>query len=185
MLGFAVASPGCKSKPSQLCAEQCDCAPCNDREQDECELAANAERKRASKYDCSSEYDTYIDCALSDNDCDDGAFTIDDSCGEDYTELAECIADNSDLAGSQQGPGPGPGPGPGAGGSGAGGTGAGGATFQTCDCMCDCADCGAGPMTIPWVVACDPSVQSCTCTDQCSAPCEACMGLLSATGTCM
>jgi hypothetical protein len=107
---------GCQSDAAELCDLRCECQPCNDREEDECVISSEADAERATNYECEPEYDSWIECALNNNSCDEGDndFDIDEDCNDDRADLEECIADNSDLNSSQAGPGPtGPTDGPG------------------------------------------------------------------------
>jgi hypothetical protein len=171
-------SAGCVSDGAELCDLRCECEPCNDREEDECDISADELADAAEAYGCEAEYEKYITCAIGNNSCDedDNDFEIDEDCIiEDQADLFECMADASDRTGSS---GPGPGPGPGSGGStststSVGGSGAGGSS--------PCATCGeaaAGTATLD---------QTCGFTDGCpgTSSCGLAQALLTCTcGSC-
>ena len=119
---------GCQSDAAELCDLACECAPCNDREEDECVITQEADAERAAAYECEPEYESWVECALQNNSCDEGDndFEIDEDCNDDRADYEECVSDNSDLGTTgpgAQGPGGSTTTTTSTGGSGAGGAG--------------------------------------------------------------
>jgi hypothetical protein len=102
----AVLAPGCAGNPGELCDLRCECTHCNDLAEEFCLIDEQADQDRADAYDCADEYDTWIECAIDHNDCNDenNNFTIDESCSDERQELVECEANASSLTSAQQGP---------------------------------------------------------------------------------
>lgn len=91
-----------------VCEVVCECTKCSDRARDECEIEVDRMVDVASAYDCVDDMDVYVECVMTDSDCDDTSFSSND-CAEDFADLADCIDDNSDIisfgsVGAGQGP---------------------------------------------------------------------------------
>jgi hypothetical protein len=188
-------SAGCQSDAAELCDLACECVPCNDREEDECVITQEADAERAANYECEPEYESWVECALQNNSCDEGdnEFEIDEDCNDDRADYEECVRDNSDLGNTgpgAQGPGGSTTTTTSAGGAGAGGA---GGSCATCaqylldstgtvmlgDVCGSATGCGAGS-------SCDlvSAVGACTC-EACVADCElSCFGTGSDLSTC-
>ena len=81
-----------------MCEAHCDCTGCNDREEELCSVAFQANYDVAVAHGCELEAQEFLSCAAEDNQCNDHAFLVDDSCGDELTDMSTCIEDSSDLS---------------------------------------------------------------------------------------
>ncbi len=102
---------GC-GQAHDICDVVCECTKCNDRSEDNCLNEISRMIDKAAAYDCSDDMDKYVECVVSDNDCDDASFSANACFADELQDVLECIDDASDITGPIVGEGEGEGEGP-------------------------------------------------------------------------
>jgi hypothetical protein len=99
-LAFAGVTPGC-SGSGEYCDIRCDCEHCSDIEYDECTIIYEGEEDKADAYGCGGEFAAGHDCVVVNNNCTSignlDVFSPETECGDELTDLDDCIRDNSRL----------------------------------------------------------------------------------------
>ncbi len=92
----------CNGQAGTVCADACDCTHCNDRDEELCINAVSAEFDRAAAYDCTLEFQDYVDCALETSDCNLDrktatiSYEIDPDCiTNELADYNKCLADQT------------------------------------------------------------------------------------------
>jgi hypothetical protein len=92
---------GCTSIYSEYCEEYTDCVDGNDMDRKACLQTISNEKKLAKIYDCSDDFQDYMECMMDDATCDNVGrydyWTDRGDCRDDASDLVECISEASDY----------------------------------------------------------------------------------------
>lgn len=98
-LALALGGPGC-GQAVTVCDLVCECTHCSDRAEDACIINVDRMIETAAAYDCTEDFDKYVECIEKDGDCNDTNFTADDCLADELVDLLECMNDESDIMAS-------------------------------------------------------------------------------------
>jgi len=87
---LTIAALGCGSSPSSICSEVCDCEGCSDTELDDCVDNLEDAEKKADDEGCGDQYSDLSACFADQLECRDGDIDA-DGCDSEEDLLEDCL----------------------------------------------------------------------------------------------